>query len=122
LIFTIRRTGRCVISVAMEAGYFVALGTFGYGSTYRTAERNRTMAAVSTVDIVTEIVAGDVARLRRLLPPTGDPAEDGAPDMPEGVTPLMVAAACGQEAAVELLLQTGSDPARRDAHGRTAAA
>ena len=80
------------------------------------------MAAASTVDIVPKIVAGDVARRRRLLPPTGNPAEDGAPDMPDGMTPLMVAAACGQEAAVELLLQTGGDPARRDTRGRTAAA
>ena len=81
------------------------------------------MAAISVAELVTEIVAGNVARLRRLLPPTGDPAEDGTPTgMPDGMTPLMVAAARGREKAVELLLQTGADPARRDARGRTAAA
>ena len=80
------------------------------------------MARISTTDLVVEIVAGNLERLRRLLPPAGDPAEDGAPDMPDGMTPLMAAAACGHEAVVELLLQTGADPARRDMRGRTAAA
>src|SRR3712207_925552 len=80
------------------------------------------MAAVNTLDIVAEIVAGNLERLRRLLPPTGDPAQDGVFGGPDFVTPLMAAACCGNEAAVELLLQTGADPARRDVRGRTAAA
>jgi len=79
------------------------------------------MAAFSTADLVVEIVAGNLGRLRRLLPPTGG-SEDNLRGMPDGMTPLMAAAACGHEAAVELLLQTGADPARRDARGRTAAA
>jgi hypothetical protein len=69
-------------------------------------------------------LAGDVERLRTLLPPCGDPAGDGAPAAaaPGGrVTPLMAAAAGGREAAVELLLRCGADPARRDGRGRTAA-
>jgi ankyrin repeat protein len=80
------------------------------------------MAAIGTADLLSAIVTGNTARLRRLLPPTGDPAEDDAPGMPDGPTPLMAAAACGHDAAVALLLQTGADPARRDARGRTAAA
>jgi Ankyrin repeats (3 copies) len=64
---------------------------------------------------------GDVERLRALLPPCGDPAEDGMPAEPGGVTPLMAAAASGREAAAEVLLQCGADPTRRDARGRTAA-
>ena len=67
------------------------------------------------------ILAGDMPRLLTLLPPCGDPAEDGIPTAPGGVTPLMAAAAGGREAVVELLLRCGADPARRDARGRTAA-
>jgi len=80
------------------------------------------MASIGTADLLAEIVAGNVTRLRGLLPPAGDPAEDGAPGRPDGMTPLMAAAACGHEGVVEVLLQTGADPARRDARGRTAAA
>jgi hypothetical protein len=80
------------------------------------------MAAISTDALLAEIITGNVARLRRLLPPTGDPADDGASGRPDGITPLMAAAACGHNAAVPLLLQTGADPALRDARGRTAAA
>ncbi|HYZ33830.1 MAG TPA: ankyrin repeat domain-containing protein [Crenalkalicoccus sp.] len=65
--------------------------------------------------------AGDCNRLRALLPPCGDPAADGLADAPDGVTPLMAAAAGGHEAVVELLLQCGADAARRDAQGRSAA-
>lgn len=65
---------------------------------------------------------GDAAQIRRLLPPVGDPAEDGLPDPPAGVTPLMAAAVAGHEAVVMLLLECGADPARRDEMGRTAAA
>jgi ankyrin repeat protein len=80
------------------------------------------MAHVHTTDLLAAVVAGDVARLRTMLPPTGDPAEDGPPDVLRGMTPLMVAAAFGNEAMAELLLLHGADPARRDAEGRTAAA
>jgi hypothetical protein len=40
--------------------------------------------------------AGDVARLRALLPLCGDPVEDGAAAATGGVTPLMAAAAGGK--------------------------
>ena len=89
------------------------------------------MAHVHTTDLLAAVAAGDVARLRTMLPPagpssswlmTGDPAGDGSIDMLRGVTPLMVAAAFGNEAMAELLLLHGADPARRDADGRTAAA
>jgi Ankyrin repeat len=80
------------------------------------------MAHVHTTDLLAA-AAGDVARLRTMLPPAGgDPAGDGSPDVPRGVTPLMVAAAFGNEAMAELLPLHGADPARRDAEGRTAAA
>ncbi len=39
--------------------------------------------------------AGDVAQVRALVPCTGIPEEDGPPDAPGGVTPLMAAAAAG---------------------------
>lgn len=61
---------------------------------------------------------GDVALLEKLLPAAGDLS---AFDGPNGVTPLMVAASAGHEAAVELLLERGSDPSRRDTQGRSAA-
>ena len=65
---------------------------------------------------------GDEARVRALLPPASAPEERGPPDTPGGVTPLMAAAAGGHEAVVELLLNRGADPARRDEQGRSAAA
>jgi hypothetical protein len=66
-------------------------------------------------------LAGDTARLRAMLPPCGNSAEDGS-RCPEGtVTPLMAAAAGGHESAVELLLLCGADPSCRDPRGRTAA-
>jgi hypothetical protein len=65
--------------------------------------------------------AGDVAQVRALVPCTGIPEEDGPPDAPDGITPLMAAAA-GHEAVVEVLLACGADAARRDANGRRAAA
>ena len=65
--------------------------------------------------------AGDVERVRALLPPAGNPEEDGAPGAPGGVTPLMAAAAAGHEAVVELLLARGADAAKRDAQGHSAA-
>ncbi|WP_372619221.1 ankyrin repeat domain-containing protein [Falsiroseomonas sp.] len=64
---------------------------------------------------------GDLARVRSLVPPCGDLAADAVPDAPDGVTPLMAAAAGGHERMVELLLQLGADAARRDVRGRSAA-
>ena len=66
--------------------------------------------------------AGDVAQVRALVPCAGNPEEDGAPDAPDGTTPLMAAAAGGHEAVVEVLLACGADAAKRDAKGRRAAA
>jgi len=66
--------------------------------------------------------AGDAALVRALVPCCGSPEEDGAPDAPGGITPLMAAAAGGHEAAVEALLERGADAAKRDARGRRAAA
>jgi hypothetical protein len=66
--------------------------------------------------------AGDVAQVQALLPPAGNPEEDGPPDAPGGVTPLMAAAAGGHEEVVEVLLARGADTTRRDAQGRSAAA
>ena len=64
--------------------------------------------------------AGDVAQVRALVPCCGCPEEDGPPDAPGGVTPLMAAAAGGHEAVVEVLLACGADAAKRDARGRRA--
>jgi ankyrin repeat protein len=66
--------------------------------------------------------AGDVERVRALLPCAGNPEEDGLPDAPGGVTPLMAAAAGGHETVVEVLLACGADAAKCDAQGRRAAA
>jgi hypothetical protein len=66
--------------------------------------------ADKTAALFAAVLAGDVGRLRALLPPCGDPAEDGTPTAPGGVTPLMAAAAGGREAVVELLLRCGADP------------
>ena len=62
---------------------------------------------------------GDVALLEKLLPAAGDLTTF---DGPNGVTPLMVAAAAGHEAVVELLLARGSNPSHRDGEGHSAAA
>ena len=80
------------------------------------------MARNGRNELLAAIIAGDVARLRRQLAAAGGPAEDGELDRPSRLTPMMAAAACGREVVVELLLQCGADPARRDAAGRTAAA
>ncbi len=73
------------------------------------------------VDLFAAAQRGDVERVQMLLPPYGDPAADGPPETPGGLTPLMIAAAGGNEAVVEVLLRCGADPARRDARGRSAA-
>jgi hypothetical protein len=77
-------------------------------------------------DLASELLAaaraGDVERVRALVPPAGSLEEDGAPGAPDGVTPLMAAAAGGHEAVVEELLARGADAAKRDAQGRSAAA
>jgi hypothetical protein len=65
---------------------------------------------------------GEEARLRALLPAPGNLREEGQPDLLGSMTALMGAAAGGNEAAVELLLQCGADPSRRDTRGRSAAA
>ena len=65
---------------------------------------------------------GDAALLRSLVPPAGNLEEDGLPDAPGGVTPLMAAAAAGHEEVVEVLLACGADAGKRDAKGRRAAA
>lgn len=66
--------------------------------------------------------AGDAERVRALVPCSGNFEEDGAPDAPGGVTPLMAAAGRGHEAVVEALLARGADAAKRDHRGRRAAA
>ena len=76
---------------------------------------------VRAVDLFVAAQSGDAERVRTLLPPYGDPVVDGPPAAPGGLTPLMIAAAGGHEAVVELLLRCGADPARRDARGRSAA-
>jgi Ankyrin repeats (3 copies) len=76
---------------------------------------------VTATELFVAAQSGNVKRVRALLPPYGDPAEDGPPAAPGGLTPLMVAAAGGHEEVVELLLQCGADPARRDVRGRSAA-
>ena len=74
-------------------------------------------------DLASELLAaaraGDVERVRALVPPAGNPEEDGPADAPGGVTPLMAAAAGGHEAVLEVLLACGADAARRDARGQT---
>lgn len=69
-------------------------------------------------ELLAAAASGNLALLEKLLPAAGDlTAFDG----PEGVTPLMVAASAGHHAVVELLLERGSNPSRRDAQGRSAA-
>jgi ankyrin repeat protein len=77
--------------------------------------------AARAVELLVAAQTGDVARLRALLPLCGDPVENGAAAVTGGVTLLMAAAASGHEAMVELLLERGEDPARRDRRGRSAA-
>jgi hypothetical protein len=65
--------------------------------------------------------AGDVDRLRRLFSGEERMAVDLGPGAEPRETPLMAAAAAGQEKAVAFLLQAGADPSRRDPSGRSAA-
>jgi hypothetical protein len=77
------------------------------------------MSTPRAAELIATALCGDIARLQRLLPIAGDPTAFAAPD---DVTPMMAAASGGHEAVVELLMQRGSNPARRDAKGRSAAA
>ena len=77
------------------------------------------MSTTRAAELMARARCGDIARLRALLPVAGDVASFAAAD---GVTPMMAAASGGHEAVVELLLQRGSNPARRDFEGRSAAA
>jgi hypothetical protein len=66
--------------------------------------------------------AGDIDGLRRLISGSEEPmALDLGPGAEARETPLMAAAAAGQQAAVAWLLEAGADPSRRDAQGRSAA-
>ncbi len=64
-------------------------------------------------------LSGDIGLLQRLLPAAGDLTSFGAA---ADATLLMAAASRGHESVVELLLQRGCNPTRRDANGRSAAA
>jgi ankyrin repeat protein len=77
------------------------------------------MTNAREAELLAAAACGDVALLKELLPAAGDPSAFHAPD---GVTPLMVAAHAGHEAVVELLIERGSNPSRRDTEGRSAAA
>nr|XP_045614862.1 ankyrin-3-like [Procambarus clarkii] len=59
-----------------------------------------------------------LAVVERLLERGADPHLGGE----QGVTPLMLAAACGHERLLRLLLEAGASSGCRDAHGRTALA
>lgn len=72
-------------------------------------------------NMLPEGVAGDVGQLPMRLPSISAPTEDVSAGLPCGMTPLMAAAASGNEPMVKLLLLFGADPAQRDAEGRTAA-
>lgn len=77
------------------------------------------MDVTKSTELVAAARSGDVTLLRALLPEAGDLSPVMVAD---GITPLMAAAAAGHHAAVALLLERGSDPARRDLNGRSAAA
>ena len=80
------------------------------------------MTCMDRDELLALLLRGDVARLRRMLAAAGGPAENDSLDLSHCTTPMMAAAAIGNEAIVELLLQCGADPARRDLAGRSAAA
>lgn len=77
------------------------------------------MDSSKVMELLTAAGRGDIARLQELVPAAGEPSAVVAPD---GITPLMLAAAGGHAAAVELLLERGADPSRRDDADRSAAA
>ena len=77
------------------------------------------MSTSREAELLAAALCGDIARLEKLLPIAGDLTGFAALD---GVTPLMAAASGGHEAVIELLLQRGSNPARRDVRGRSVAA
>jgi hypothetical protein len=79
------------------------------------------MAGISE-QLLAAALAGETQRVRELLRQPGESVVDGPRDAPCGVTPLMAASAAGAAAIVELLLDHGADPARRDCAGRSAAA
>lgn len=83
------------------------------------AEEQQEMTQSREAELLAAAGCGDLARLEKLLPVAGDLTSF---DGPNGVTPLMVAACAGHEAVIELLLERGSNPCRRDAEGRSAAA
>ena len=64
-------------------------------------------------------LSGDIGLLQKLLPAAGDSTSFGAA---ADATLLMAAASRGHESVVELLLQRGCNPTRRDANKRSAAA
>lgn len=74
-----------------------------------------------TGEILAAARDGAVERLRRLLDAWGPHAPDLGPGAEPRTTPLMAAAAAGRTEVVELLLEAGADPSRRDPAGRTAA-
>jgi ankyrin repeat protein len=69
-------------------------------------------------ELLAVALCGDVARMQALIPAAGDLSAFVGPD---DVTPLMAAASGGHCEMVELLLLRGSNPARRDVNGRSAA-
>ncbi|MEN0074806.1 MAG: ankyrin repeat domain-containing protein [Paracraurococcus sp.] len=80
------------------------------------------MARIEAGEMLAALLAGETGQLRQLLDAAGGPTMVERLDLPGRMTLLMAAAACGNAAAVDLLLEGGADPARRDADGHTAAA
>jgi hypothetical protein len=80
-----------------------------------------TIDAKKAAELLAAALVGDAEHLRSILPPCGDPAEDGLPCPGGCVTPLMAAASGGHEGVVSLLLECGADPSLRDPRGRSAA-
>jgi ankyrin repeat protein len=81
------------------------------------AEEQGRMRNSSEAELLGAARYGDVALLKKLLPAEGYLAGFEGPN---GVTSLMAATSVSHEAALELLLERGSNPSRRDADGRSA--